>query len=175
MDSHTSIEWITFPGHSDHFQKPPLGGRPTRKPGDHGTPNAHNCLFYPSLSCAKTHANKKPSKPHSVASLVPYDVTLHSRARDRTTWFRRLPRDGLWTLSLGLSQSHCHGHGPWLVCKEATNPYHPSNPQNPNRGGTITSWHTFHGHRQDVAPGYIFRGGGGAEAPWIHSCWHPRK
>ena len=38
-----------FHGHLDYFQKPPLGGRPNTKPGDHGTPNAHNrwfILFY---------------------------------------------------------------------------------------------------------------------------------
>ena len=43
------IEWIMFHGHLDYFQKPPLGGRPNTKPGDHGTPNAHNrwfILFY---------------------------------------------------------------------------------------------------------------------------------
>ena len=38
-----------FHGHLDSFQKPPLGGRPNTKPGDHGTSNAHNrwfILFY---------------------------------------------------------------------------------------------------------------------------------
>jgi hypothetical protein len=43
------IKWIIFHGHLDYFQKPPLGGRPNTKPGDHGTPNAHNrwfLLFY---------------------------------------------------------------------------------------------------------------------------------
>ena len=34
-----------FHGHLDYFQWPPLGGRPTTKPGDHGTPNAHNRCF----------------------------------------------------------------------------------------------------------------------------------
>jgi hypothetical protein len=34
-----------FHGHSDYFQKSPLGGRPSTKPGDHGTPNAHICWF----------------------------------------------------------------------------------------------------------------------------------
>ena len=34
-----------FHGHLDYFQKPPLGGRPNTKPGDHGTPNTHNRLF----------------------------------------------------------------------------------------------------------------------------------
>jgi hypothetical protein len=36
------IEWTMFHGHLDYFQKPPLGGRPGTKQGDHGTPNAHN-------------------------------------------------------------------------------------------------------------------------------------
>ena len=39
------IEWIMFHGHLDYFQKPPLEGRPNTKPGDHGTPNAHNHWF----------------------------------------------------------------------------------------------------------------------------------
>jgi hypothetical protein len=34
-----------FHGHLDYFQKPPLGGRPNTKPGDHGTMNAHNHWF----------------------------------------------------------------------------------------------------------------------------------
>ena len=43
------IEWIMFYSHLDYFQKPPLGGKPKTKPGDHGTSNAHNhwfILFY---------------------------------------------------------------------------------------------------------------------------------
>ena len=43
------IKWNIFHGHLDYFSKPPLGGRPNTKPGDHGTPNAHNpwfILFY---------------------------------------------------------------------------------------------------------------------------------
>ena len=38
-----------FHSHLDHFQNPPLGGRSNTRPGDHGTPNAHNrwfILFY---------------------------------------------------------------------------------------------------------------------------------
>jgi hypothetical protein len=35
----------------------------------------------------------------------------HKWLRDHTTW----SWDGLWTLSLGLSQFH--GHGSWLVCE----------------------------------------------------------
>ena len=43
------IYWIMFHGHLDYFHKPPLEGRPSTKPGDHATPNAHNhwfILFY---------------------------------------------------------------------------------------------------------------------------------
>ena len=49
MDSYIGMEWIMFHNHLDYFQKPPLGGRPNTKLGDHGTPNAHNhwfILFY---------------------------------------------------------------------------------------------------------------------------------
>ena len=38
-----------FHGHLNYFWKSPLGGRPNRKPGDHGTPKSHNrgfILFY---------------------------------------------------------------------------------------------------------------------------------
>ena len=43
------IEWIIFHDHLDCFQKPPLGGGPNTKSGDHGIFNAHNrwfILFY---------------------------------------------------------------------------------------------------------------------------------
>ena len=43
MGSYMAFEWITFHGHLDYFQKPPLGGRPSTNPGDRGTLNAHNC------------------------------------------------------------------------------------------------------------------------------------
>ena len=39
------IEGIMFHGHLDYFQKPPPGGRPYTKPGDHGTPDVHNHRF----------------------------------------------------------------------------------------------------------------------------------
>jgi hypothetical protein len=43
------IEWIMFHGHLDDVQKPPLGGRPHTKMGDHGIPKTHThsfILFY---------------------------------------------------------------------------------------------------------------------------------
>ena len=40
------IKWTMCHGHSEYFQKPPPGGMPNTKPGDHGTPNApNNCWF----------------------------------------------------------------------------------------------------------------------------------
>ena len=39
------IQWIMFHGHLDYFQNPSLGVRPNTKPGDRGTPNAHNRWF----------------------------------------------------------------------------------------------------------------------------------
>ena len=46
--------WIPTWHRTDHvswslgvyFQKPPLASRPNTKPGDHGTPNVHNCWFF---------------------------------------------------------------------------------------------------------------------------------
>ena len=49
MDSYMAIQWIMFHGHLDYSQKPLLGGRPNTRPGNHGTPDAHNrwfILFY---------------------------------------------------------------------------------------------------------------------------------
>ena len=39
---HGMIQWIMFHRHLDYFQKPPLGGRPNTKPGDHGTLKSHD-------------------------------------------------------------------------------------------------------------------------------------
>jgi hypothetical protein len=38
-------KWIMFHGNLDCLPRPPFGGRPNTKPGDHGTPNAHNYWF----------------------------------------------------------------------------------------------------------------------------------
>jgi hypothetical protein len=42
MDFYMASERIMLHGHLDYFQKPPLGGKPNTKLGDHGTLNAHN-------------------------------------------------------------------------------------------------------------------------------------
>ena len=46
MDSYVASNESCFMVTWDYFQKPPFGGRPNTKPEDHGTPNAHNRLFY---------------------------------------------------------------------------------------------------------------------------------
>ena len=40
------IKRVMFHGHLDYFKKPPLGGRPNAKLGDHGTPNAHHRFYH---------------------------------------------------------------------------------------------------------------------------------
>ena len=66
----------------------------------------------------RTHVNRNSLKFVEIAfgwGPVTYDFTLHLRVHDHTIWFWRW--DGLWALSLGLSQYH--GHGSWLVCEVA--------------------------------------------------------
>ena len=45
MDSYMASNGSCFMVAWTIFQKPPLGGRPNTKPGDHGTSNAHNRWF----------------------------------------------------------------------------------------------------------------------------------
>jgi hypothetical protein len=44
-DSYMTSNMIMLHGHLDYIQKPPLGGRPNTKLGDHGSPIAHNRWF----------------------------------------------------------------------------------------------------------------------------------
>jgi hypothetical protein len=79
------IKWIMFHGRLDYFQKPPLEGRPNTKPGDHGTPNAHNrwCILF--LSYLRTPMNRNSLKQHPVEDHVTNAFTLHLRICDHTT------------------------------------------------------------------------------------------
>ena len=45
MDSYMASNGSCFMVTWGSFQKPPLGGRPNSKLGDHGTPNTHNLWF----------------------------------------------------------------------------------------------------------------------------------
>ena len=68
-----------------YFQKAPLGGRPNTKPGDHGTPNAHNHWFI------LFHQVWWPAwiEIHWDEGMVTYDFTIHLRICDHATWFWR--------------------------------------------------------------------------------------
>jgi len=110
------IEWIMFHGHLDYFQKPSLGGRPNTKPGDHGTPNAHNCwfiIFYHAWGPTWIEIHRK----YLIEGPITYDFTLHLRVHDHTYMILEVSWDGLGTLSFGLSQFH--GYGSWLMCEVA--------------------------------------------------------
>ena len=133
------IEWITFHGHLDYFQKPSLGRRPNTKHSQR--------LVSSILSCVRTRMNRDSSKRplvedpvtynftihlrvrdhthymslevwHLVEDPVTYDFTIHLRVRDHTHYMSlEVCWDGLWTLYVGLPQ--LHGHGSWLVCEVA--------------------------------------------------------
>ena len=89
MESLHDMEWIMFHDHLDYFQIPPLGGRSSTKPGDHGTSNTHNRWFQFISSCVRTHVNRNSLKQHLVEGPVTYDFTLNLRVRDHTTSFWR--------------------------------------------------------------------------------------
>ena len=116
MQSLHGIKWIIFYGHLDYFRKAPLGGRPSTKPGDHGTLNAHNrwfILFYrvwgPTWIETRWNNIWLRAQSHMTSHYTWGSVTtLHNL---EVCW------DGLWTLSFGLSQFH--GHRSWVVCEVA--------------------------------------------------------
>ena len=110
------IEWVMVHSSLDYFQKPPLGGRPNTKTGDHGTLKAHNrwsILFYHVWGCAWNEIQwnsiwlrSGPTWPHiTLEDPWPHYTILE------VSW------DGLWTLCFGLSQFH--GHSYWLMCDVA--------------------------------------------------------
>jgi hypothetical protein len=103
-----------FHGHFDFFfKKPPLGGRPNTKPGDHGTSNAHDhwfILFYHvwGSACKEIHWNSIWLRARS-------HMTSHTTLEGPWPHYVILGVcwDGLWTLWFGLSQ--LNGHSSWLV------------------------------------------------------------
>ena len=108
------IKWTMFQGHFDYFKKPPLGGRPNTKTGDHGTfSNVHNRWFiliyhvWRPTWLQKYINNIWLRAWYHMASHYTWGsvITLHDfegvLGRPLDTFF-------------GLSQFH--GHGSWLVC-----------------------------------------------------------
>ena len=90
----------------------------TTKPGDHGTPNAHNRWFvYSILSYARSRMNRNAFQEHLVDGPVTCDFTLHLRVREHTTSVWRCVGTAFGHFSFGLSQ--LHGHGSCLVCEGA--------------------------------------------------------
>jgi hypothetical protein len=99
--------WM-FHGHLVYSQKTPLGGRPSTKPRDHGTPNAHNywfILFYHvwGPTWIEIYWNGIWLK-----NQVTYGFTIHLRIRDHTTWFEGVLGQPLntffWALTISWSQ-----------------------------------------------------------------------
>ena len=54
-------------------------------------------LIYFILSCVRMHMNKNSLKYHFVKGMVTYDITLHLRIHDQTTWFWRCKTFRPWT------------------------------------------------------------------------------
>ena len=98
------------------FSYPPLGGRPNTKPGDHGTPNAHNCWFI------LVYHGWGPNELTIIEIIYGWGsghAWLHTAREGLWPHYMILEMswDNLWTRSFGLSQFH--GHGSWLVCEVA--------------------------------------------------------
>ena len=55
MDSYMASNGSCFKVTWIILKKPPFGGRPNTKPGDHGTPNAHNHWFIQFYHGVRTH------------------------------------------------------------------------------------------------------------------------
>ena len=177
-----------FHGHLHYFQNPPLGGRPNTKPGDHGTPNAHNRWLFYFIMCEDPreqsfieiafgwgpghiwlHATLEGPWPHYMIlevccdqwsgrflgiitgwdpsvcksnrshvdilrfSFIELECILYNPLKwlviflqsststgsfVTNCWFSPIIGwDGLWPVSIGLSQFH--GHGSWLTCEVA--------------------------------------------------------
>ena len=111
MDSYMASNGSRFMVHG-LFQKPPPGGRPNTKPGDYGTPNAHNCWFI---------------LFHNVWG--PTWIEIHwnriwlralSQMTSHYTWGPLTTQHGLggvlgWPLDTLFGVSQFYGQGSWLV------------------------------------------------------------
>ena len=111
-----------FHGHSYYLQKPPLGGRPNTKPGDHNALNAHNRWFIWNYhvwgpTWIDMHWNNIwwRARSHMTARYTWGPVTtLH----DVGGVLRRRPLDTFfWALTIP------HGHGSWA--RVGSGPKHP--------------------------------------------------
>ena len=102
LDSYTASNGSCVMVTRTIFQKRPLGGRPhTKPPGDHGTPNAHNCRFILFHHARGSRVNRIHRNNIRSRYPVTRGFTLHSRTRDHTTWFRRCLRTAFGLFLLG--------------------------------------------------------------------------
>jgi hypothetical protein len=108
------IEWIMLHGFLDCFQKPPLGGTPDTKQGDHYTPNIHKhwfilFFFYHVWGPARVEIHR-----NSIWLRARSHMASHNTWGTVTTWHDSGGDLGraLDHFLFGLSQ--LHGHGSWL-------------------------------------------------------------
>jgi hypothetical protein len=85
MASNGSCFMVTWTSFKNHL----LEGRPNTKPRDHGTLNLHNRWFIIVYHMRGPRMNRNSLKWHLVDGPAAYDLTLHLRIRDHTTWFWR--------------------------------------------------------------------------------------
>ena len=105
-----------FRGHLDYSQKPPIGGKPNTKPGDHGTPKSHDCWF---VILYHVWGPRKHKFIKIAFGFRPgQHMTSHYTCGPVTTLheFGGVLGRPLES-SFGLSQ--LHNHGSWLMCEEA--------------------------------------------------------
>ena len=109
MDSYMASNGSCFMVTWTIFKNHPLGGRPSTKPGDHGTPTAHNhwfILIYQERGSAWIE--------------IHWNSIWGPRSRMTSHYMiLEVPREGLRTLPFGLLQFH--GHGLWPVCEVTLN------------------------------------------------------
>jgi len=106
-------------GYLIYFRKPPVGGRPNTKPGDHGILNAHYRWFILFISYVRNCINKRIIEIAFGWGPNPNLSWLHTTLEGPWLHYMILEVccDSLWILSCGLSQFH--GHSSWLVCDVA--------------------------------------------------------
>ena len=85
-------------------------------PGDHGTPNVHNCWFILFIMCEDLYELKFIEIAFDWG---PGHIWLHTTLEGPWphSMISEVCWDGLWTLSFGPSQ--VHGNGIWLMCEVA--------------------------------------------------------
>ena len=108
-----------FHGHLDCFPKPPRGGRPDTKLGDHWHSECSQPLIYNVLNHLWERAQIEIHR-NSIwfERMITYGVTLHWEGPWPSHMIWEECWDGLWTFFFW-ALTKFHGHGSWLVCEVA--------------------------------------------------------